>query len=217
MRMAESVKKTCVGNVSILFYCDEDDPLKGQYKVPHITGPDFLFAMKCHVLSMSCDGDILMMCGDDAVFRTHGWDDYLRYCYKKWPDGIWCASCWDGTPGKQNKDGTWKETHPHPAIGRGAYEVLGYIANPIFNHFCTDPWLTETFKEVGRFKYFKNVRVDHMRAGVVSTVPKDATYRKIRPFGKHTVSQRDRTVKEMFERYRKCDVELLKRAIEERR
>src|SRR3990167_638815 len=216
-RLARSIKDTCIGNVSVLFYCDHDDPKEKEYKVPHVTGPDYLFAMKCHVLSMACDGDILMMCGDDAVFKTPGWDNILRYCNKKWPDGIWCASFWDGTPGKLNQDGTEKITHPHPAIGRMAYEVLGYIANPMFQHFCTDPWLTSMFEEIGRFKYFKTVRVDHMRAGIVKEVPKDATYRKIRPHGQHLVSQRDRTVKELLERYRQHDVGLLRKAIEEQK
>src|SRR3990167_7115364 len=124
-RMTESVRKTCVGNVALLFYCDDDDPREKEYKVPHVTGPDYLFAMKCHVLARACDGDILMMCGDDAVFRTPEWDNILRHCHKKWPDGIWCASFWDGTEGKRNHDGTKKITHPHPAIGRRAFEILG--------------------------------------------------------------------------------------------
>ena len=212
--MTESVRKTCVGNVALLFYCDDDDPREKEYKVPHVTGPDYLFAMKCHVLARACDGDILMMCGDDAVFRTPEWDNILRHCHKKWPDGIWCASFWDGTEGKRNHDGTKKITHPHPAIGRRAFEILGYVANPIFQHFCTDPWLTSMFQDIGRFKYFKAVRIDHMRAGVVKGIRKDDTYYKIRPGGQHVVSQRDRTVMTMFERYRKHDVELLRKAIE---
>lgn len=215
MRLFESIKKTCIGNVSVYFYCDEDDPKEPEYKVAHITGPDFLFAMKCHILALKCDGDILMMCGDDAVFRTRGWDNVLRGCYEKWPDGIWCASFWDGTPGKILNDGTWKITHPHPAIGRGAFEVLGYLANPMFQHFCTDPWLTSMFEEIGRFEYFRNVRVDHRRAGVVIGVEKDETFRKIRPLGQSTVSMRDRTVMKLLERYRKHDVELLKSAMKE--
>ena len=213
--MAESARQTCVGNVAILFYCDDDDPREPEYKVPHAVGPDYMFAMKCHMLAKACDGKILMMCGDDAVFRTPGWDNILRDCYRKWPDGIWCASMWDGTPGKPLSDGTKKITHPHPAIGREAFEVLGYIANPMFQHFCCDPWLTSMFQEVGRFKYYKNVRIDHLRAGLVKSAEKDDTYHKLRPGGRHLVSSRDRTVREMFERYRKHDVELLKRAIEE--
>ena len=176
-----------------------------------------MYAMKCHILARATDAKILMMCGDDAVFRTPGWDNTLRYCYKKWPDGIWCASFWDGTPGKLLSDGKRKITHPHPAIGREAFEVLGYVANPMFQHFCCDPWLTSMFQEIGRFKYFKDVRMDHLRAGVVKAVKEDDTYHKLRPGGRHLISQRDRTVKELFERYRRHDVELLKRAIEEKK
>jgi len=216
-RLAESVRKTCLGNVSILFYCDDDDPTEKDYEVPHVVGPDFMFAMKCHLLAQVCDGDILMMCGDDAVFKTPSWDSALRTCNLKWPDGIWCASCWDGTPGKRNKDGTHKITHPHPAIGRKAFEVLGYVANPMFTHFCTDPWLTSMFQEIGRFKYFKDVEVAHLRTGIIVGQDADDTYARLRPGGRHLISQRDRTVKELFERYRKTDVELLKRAIEEQK
>lgn len=179
-----------------------------------MTGPDFKFAMKCQILADRCDGDILMMVGDDAVFQTPGWDDALRSCYKKYPDGIWAASFWDGMRGKLDKDGKEKATHPHPAIGREWFEAVGYMANPIFWHFCTDPWITQTAKDLQRFVVFPNVRVDHMRAGLVADVELDETYKRMRPNGEPVISARDRSVKKMFERYRQLDREILRSKIE---
>jgi hypothetical protein len=191
-----------------------------------------MFAMKCHILAMGCNGHILMMCGDDAVFVTEGWDDALRSVHKKWPDGIWCASMWDGTTGKPEEydtkendkgemvkiplEGTkYKITHPHPAIGRDAFEALGYLTNPMFNHFCTDPWITDMFQDLDRFMYFPEVRVDHMRAGSVVGCVEDDTYRKMRPNGKCHFSERDRTVYGMFRKYQDLDIEILKLKIKE--
>ena len=169
-----------------------------------------------------------MMCGDDAVFETKGWDMALRSVYKKWPDGIWCASCWDGTTGKPESyttdenniiipdEGTAvKITHPHPAIGRQAFEILGYIANPMFRHFCTDPWLTDMFKGIGRFKYFPDVLVAHRRAGLIMGVDMDDTFHRMRPGGQPIISARDRTVYSLFKRYQELDSEMLKIAIKE--
>lgn len=175
-----------------------------EYDVPAIVGPDFKFAMKLQILADNANGDILMMVGDDAVFETFGWDDALRSCYKKYPDGIWAASLWDG----MKKEG--KTTHPHPAVGREWYEAVGYVANPIFTHFCTDPWITETAKELGRFLYFPSVRVNHYRAGLVADVELDDTFYRIRPDGQPVISAKDRTVSKMFQRYRHLDREILR-------
>lgn len=230
-RLLESIKDTHRGPVGVHFYCDSDDPRLGEYDVPHHTGPDYMFAMKCHILAKSCDGHILMMCGDDAVFQTKGWDSALRSLHLKWPDGIWCASCWDGTTGKPleripkmingveemvAKPGTrYKITHPHPAIARDAFEALGYLTNPIFRHFCCDPWLTEMFMDLGRFAYFKEVRIDHLRAGQVKGVELDETWKTLRPDGGNPTSERDRTVYGMFRRYRELDKDILRLKIKE--
>ena len=231
-RLHDSIRDTCTGPVSLHVYCDEDDPLLDKYDTPHHTGPDYEFAMKCHILANSCQGHIMMMCGDDAVFVTKNWDDALRACQKKYPDGIWCASFWDGTTGKpeeydkvyndkgealmEPKEGTkFKATHPHPAVTADVFNALGYVANPMFRHFSTDPWLTDMFKEIDRFQYIPKVRCDHLRAGLIQGVDEDDTHTKMRPNGKGWISERDRTVYSMFKKYQDLDIEILKLKIKE--
>lgn len=211
-RLLESVKKTHVGPVAIGFYCDVDDPRLSEYDVPHMTGPDFKFAMKCEVLVSKTDGDILMMVGDDAVFKTEGWDNALRGCQEVWPDGIWAASMWDGTRGKEieGDDKRRKLGHPHPAVGRAWHDAVGYLAHPMFIHFCTDPWITSMAMELERFMYFPEILCDHRRAGLVKDVEQDDTYKRMRPDGQATISVRDRSVSRMFERYRILDRETLR-------
>ena len=231
-RLHDSIKDTCRGPVALHVYCDEDDPRLGEYDIPHHTGPDYEFAMKCHILASSCMGHILMMCGDDAVFHTKHWDDALRECQVRYKDGIWCASFWDGTSGKpeeydvvQNdkgenlqvpKPGTaFKTTHPHPAVTCDVFNTLGYVANPMFRHFSTDPWLTDMFKAIDRFEYIPKVRCDHLRAGLVQGIEEDSTHGKMRPNGKGWISERDRTVCHMFKKYQNLDIELLKLKMKE--
>lgn len=162
--MATSAIANCadVRGVEILFYLNEDDPLKNNYVSSpyclHIVGKDGPTSYAWNELAKRAAGDILMLMGDDTVFETPGWDDKLRKAEFTLSHGGQPSMAVFSFDDGRSELGTG---HPHPAMTREVYNRLGYLACPMFRHFYVDTWLVDLAKEAGIFHYIADMKVLH--------------------------------------------------------
>lgn len=136
-------------DVSLLAYVDDDD--ESPYDGTLIRGPRIGLGPAYNRLYMETDADIVMLCADDVVFRTKGWDMEVR---ELMPDDLVGVVSYDdlGRPRKENG---------HPFVGRKFIELMGYLCYPRLGHSCVDNWLVDTARAVNRFFYGEMV-IEHL-------------------------------------------------------
>lgn len=219
-RMYDSVKTTQKYSSEILFYLNEDDPCLNDYTrlLPEETydiGPDQSTAMSWNHLAKKSTKDFLMLAGDDIQFKTPNWDQVIIDQGNHYPDGIYCIT-WDD--GRQNKkSGIDINDIPleqfgcaHYVIHRKCYDALGYLANPIFWHWCVDTYIKSLMLKLERFI--------HTRDKILITAKKitdDDTAKRIRKT--KNINKRDLEVEKFaVKRYLQSDVESLQKLITSR-
>jgi len=154
MRMINSANDTADGYFSVLAYVDNDDPYR--YKYPgwvHIGEPKHLGPAYRALYEMSTS-DIVMMCADDLIFRSKGWDTKVQELMPK--DLVGLVSFDDlGNKPKKKENG-------HPFIGRKLIEKIGYICHPTLNHSCVDSWIVQIAQGLKRFYRSDEILIEHM-------------------------------------------------------
>lgn len=153
VRLVESINATKTTEiVELVTYIDTDDRTyddltlditwKRVYGPRHIDGKVNLSVMwnECYKHS---DGDILMHCGDDIVFRTEGWDFKVASLFDRTPDKILFAFGNDGIQ-DANDFGT------HGFIHNAWVEAVGYFCPPYFVSDYNDTFFNDVAKAVGR-------------------------------------------------------------------
>lgn len=99
-------------------------------------------------------GDLLMLCADDVVFQTPGWDVMVEQAFEECPDKILCVYGDDGGP-------HGKEFASLPIVSRAWVETVGYFTPPGFaGDFC-DTWIQDIALALGRRKFLPFV-CEHM-------------------------------------------------------
>ncbi len=149
-------------NVEIVFYIDADDTeslnyyetVKQDSRIKVVVGPRIFLAEAWNVLCRAATYDIIMQTGDDAVFRTQGWDKRVAEEFDKHPDKILLAFAKDGL--QDGKIGTLNFAH------KNWVKVVGYYMPPFFYSDYTDTWLTDVAKRVGRAVYMSDVFIEHL-------------------------------------------------------
>lgn len=147
-RMLDSARQTASGEFQILGYFDLDDPRSGEYP-GGLFGPRKYLGPAYQELFDICAGDIVMMCADDLVFKTKGWDQRVVEAMPK------------DLVGLVSFDDLSKKEHGHPFIGRKFIELMGYLCHPKIKHSCIDNWVVDIAKEVNRFLYLGDVVIHH--------------------------------------------------------
>lgn len=149
-RMVESARAMAEGEIHIHAYIDNDDPKASEYLFG-IVGEPMPLAPAYQYLYDRSKADILMMCADDIVFRTPGWDTQVKQLAPS--DGVFVVSYDDlGRPRKE--DG-------HPFIGRKFIELMGYFTYPRLKHSCIDNWVVDIAKAVNRYIY-SDIIIEHV-------------------------------------------------------
>jgi hypothetical protein len=151
------------GRVRIMFRFDHDDPTAAETMklvsgleadIRFHTGDriDVLSNMWNEIWSMT-SGDICWHGNNDMVFVTQGWDDRVAEQFAACPDMIMMVYCDDGYQ------------HEKIAIdsftSRIATNVWGYFLPPYFKALGNDPWITEVYQEIGRWRYLPDVFIRH--------------------------------------------------------
>jgi glycosyltransferase involved in cell wall biosynthesis len=98
-------------------------------------------------------GGIVMMVGDDFIFRTKGWEAEVRKEFDKFPDGIVLVF---GEDGIQHGN-----IATHAFISRRWTDILGYYVPMQFNVFYHDTWLTDLAQRLGRKVYRPDLVFEH--------------------------------------------------------
>lgn len=100
------------------------------------------------------NGDILMHCGDDIIFRTDNWDTVVKDTFNKFEDNIVFVFGNDGSP-HNGKFGT------HGFIHRKWAETVGYFVPPYFSSDFNDSWLNDVARMIGRHVHI-DILTEHM-------------------------------------------------------
>lgn len=147
-RMLRSAQDTATHpkRVEVISYIDLDDASFGSYPyggVHYIRGERICLSHAWNHCYEQANGEILMHCGDDIVFRTEGWDALVRQTFAASQDKILLVHGDDCSP---NTDAL----ATHGFLHRRWVETVGYFLPPLFSSDWNDVWLTEVADAIGR-------------------------------------------------------------------
>lgn len=148
------------------------------------------------------DIKLFMLCADDVVFSTPGWDRALLDHYAALVNKIHVYSLQDS----RDKDGT-----PHPIITREYIDALGYFMVPIFVHWFVDIWTICIAKYNNCFTHLRDFELQHIKPS--DTGMADETHNRIRRNGWHA---RDAEVNKDCQYYLIAEMQKLGDIIEEK-
>lgn len=151
-------------DIEFVHYIDEDDvqtyaPIKDGYRGhlhKWIVGPRIVLSQmwnKCHE---AAKGPYYFHAGDDLIFRTQGWDMYLKAAIDQYPDKIAFVHGRDGSP----HDGTGFGTHG--MIHKNWVDTVGYFVPKYFSSDYNDAWLNEVSRMIKRHVCVQEVLTEHM-------------------------------------------------------
>ena len=160
-RLLDSIAATAATDkVEVVFRTDEDSPLEANISSPRIIetrGPRILLAQMWNEAYAVSRGEIDMVCGDDIVFRTPGWDERVRAEFAVVPDRIALVYGNDLLQGQN--------LATHGFMHHTWVEALGYVTPPYFSCNYVDTWLHEIAERIGRLRYMPDVITEHMHPG----------------------------------------------------
>jgi hypothetical protein len=157
-------------SIEVLFYIDSDDEVSLAYmqtvaqdsRIRCVVGPRIYLAEAWNVLCRASRYDIVMQTGDDAVFKTEGWDSRVLEEFKKFPDNIVFVYVKDGI--QNGKVGTLNFVH------KDWVHAVGYYLPPYFYTDFNDLWLTEVAKRIKRAVYLEDVFIQHLHPAVGTAI-----------------------------------------------
>jgi glycosyltransferase involved in cell wall biosynthesis len=117
-------------------------------------------------------GKIVMLSGDDFVFRTSGWDGVVKGLFRRFSDKILLVYGNDLNQGPR--------VCTAPFISRRMCEILGAPCPPEYTGEFIDAHIFDTFQKIkasgyDRIRYIDDIIIEHMHH-VVGKAPFDETY-----------------------------------------
>lgn len=195
-------------DVEIIAYQDEDDPWYAEEILDlaqqWVKGPRIVLSEAWNECAKHASGDLLMMCADDMIFRTPGWNRAFNNACDDGPsDRICLLYADDGVTGRNMS--------VFPCISREWYEAIGRFCPPYFAGDYPDQWLWDVIGIVDPHRriYIPDVLIEHMHV-LFRKAPDDQTYRERRE------RERENPPSELYARYaeeRKQEAEILKNRI----
>ena len=149
------------GQIEVLVYVDEDDPLKNEYRDVIIGKPLHSGKAMRHLVDIA-KGDILFFGCDDFEWKTRFWNTIFE---ETMPSHGLSVSCPSDLPNGKNKSMS-------PAFTKRFVEEIGYW-DERFQHFGPDTWMIDVARRAGTLIFVKNVHISHAKVG-------DATYKRAR-------------------------------------
>ena len=156
--------------IEILFYLNLDDPTVPQYKklIPHkyisSIGPHQSTCMSWNQLAYKAKNEIVVLMGDDVLFKTQNWDKEIKHEFDKVPDQLLMVVPYTGRPRGYTKNQKLavnsyvvspneKLNAPHYAVSKDWIKLFGYLCSPMFWHFYVDTYAQTVASRVGRCIY----------------------------------------------------------------
>ena len=169
-----SVQNTATpGSVEILAYvsdCDNSyDSFVSTEFCKIIRGPRLTMSDLWNALIPHASGDIFMLCADDVIFRTPGWDAEIEKAFAAVPDKILLAYADDGGPNGKNFASL-------PFIHKRWSDTIGYFTGPGFSADFSDTWPNDVADMIGR-KKFVPVLIEHCHY-IWGKAQEDQTYKE---------------------------------------
>lgn len=159
--MLASVRAVSTLAIESIVRIDADDSERAEYERLWdagiigvlVEGPRLVMSDLWNDAAKHATADIMMLCGDDLVWKTPGWDAMVRDAFDASPDRIVLVYGGDGhhTSGYAT----------HPLIHRRWYEATGHFTAPYFSSDYADTWLWDVSGLIGRRKYLPFV-TEHM-------------------------------------------------------
>jgi glycosyl transferase/beta-hydroxylase protein BlmF len=154
--------------IEVVAYLDEDDPRLFEYdmQVPcavHVdlmknvrlgSGPRMLLSESWNYCFKIAKGEILMHCGDDLLFITHGWDQMVRDAFAAIPDRI-------GLVYGDDLSTNFPELATHGFLHRRWVETVGYFLPPLFSCDWNDVWISEVATKLDRLVPLPDMVIEH--------------------------------------------------------
>ena len=165
-RLVQSAEATVAAptRLEFVFYVDDDDhatirrliDLEVRTRVRFVIrmGPRRLLSECWNECARHATNEIMMHCGDDIVFRSADWDQYVREVFDGVPDKIALVHGRDGF--QDGKLATHGFTHVR------WMDTVGYFVPPYFASDYNDTWLTEVADSLARRWYLPEVFTEHM-------------------------------------------------------
>lgn len=183
--LVETIFNTCdnFDLVEILFYIDPDDSDSESciislidrygYNIKYTSSNENLnlSQMWNYAYNTLSTGDIIMICGDDARFRTKSWDTLIRDEFLKQDDRIVLVY------GDDMIQGAGLATHSF--VHRRWIEVSGFWLPPYFVADYVDTWLFEVAIRLNRTRYLPNVVTEHLHYTVGKSVIDSTTEKRL--------------------------------------
>lgn len=167
-RVVESIANTMSvsGKVELVLRVDEDDQsnytccldgiLKTVLMIKRPTFPDM--GKMWNEAFENCTGDIIMMAGDDLIFRTQDWDLIVENEFANLPDDK-IALVWGSDGGMNERLAT------HGFVHRKWVNIIGYFAPPYGLVYGNDDWVYLIAFGLGRLRYLPNLYIQHSPIG----------------------------------------------------
>ncbi len=183
--------------LEIVMYLDDDDESSRgltheQLTIRAIVGPRQGMGANNTACSREARGELLMLANDDVVVATRGWDQALRRCHARFPDGIYLA--WVNDRFKKHRLSTF------PVLSRRVCEVLEEPYPLAYNGGLIDVELFDIFtrlRQLGhnRLIYLDDVVFEHLHYRTGKS-PFDETYRRRGRFDDDPVFMARRAVRQ---------------------
>lgn len=173
-RMRDSVKATTTEKTFIYSCTNGDDTYAP--KMPHDCPTVYMWnhlARKA-LQDKMFEHKLFMLCADDVIFTTPGWDKALLDHYDKSENKIHVYALQDS----RDNDGT-----PHPIVTREYISAMGYFLPPIFVHWFVDSWTVAIARANNCFTHMKDFVLTHDKPSDKGQA--DKTHNHIRRMGWH--------------------------------
>lgn len=162
VRAARSAHDTATGKVQIVGVLDHDDQTIDEYRRLVAKQPDMdVVLLQCP--SSGCvpkaldwgyrnvEFDIVVLAGDDGLFRSPGWDVRAAAMLAKDPYLIISTD-----------DGRHRKKLECVCCTRRWPEAVGFLVHPAFEHFCADEHIEKIAKLAGRILFDREFVIEHM-------------------------------------------------------
>lgn len=189
--IVESIARTAVGAVEVVFYIDTDDhpsieqipflqEVRDDVFVLPVIGPRITMSDTWNHCANASTGEILMLCCDQVLFHTPCWDQMVQKAFAQWPDRIGLVYGEDGI--HHGNAATL------PFLHRKWVETVGRFMPPYFSCDWCDTWVTEVARKLNRISYLSDMYLQH-RHPEAGTAPLDQT--KLEGYARNEVDHND--------------------------